>query len=220
MAKKYLDNDGLLYFWQKIKNAFVPTSRTVAGHALTGNISLNTSDLTNDSGFITAADVPEGSAASSTTPKMDGTAAVGTETAFARGDHRHPSDTSRAPLASPDFTGTPTAPTAAASTSTTQIATTAFVHSAIDAAKVGAAMFQGTVNSATAISGLSAYSKGWYWVVGTAGTYAGQTCEIGDMIFCVTDRGSSYSAADFSVVQNNLDLAAITNGEIDTIVAS
>lgn len=53
------------------------------------------SDLTNDSGFITLSQVPEGAAASSTTPLMDGTAAVGTETAFARGDHRHPSDTSK-----------------------------------------------------------------------------------------------------------------------------
>lgn len=55
-----------------------------------------TSDLNNDSGFITIGDVPEGAAASTTTPKMDGTAAVGTETAFARGDHRHPSDTTKA----------------------------------------------------------------------------------------------------------------------------
>lgn len=54
-----------------------------------------TSDLTNDSGFITAEQVPEGATASSSTPLMDGTAAVGTEAAFARGDHRHPTDTSR-----------------------------------------------------------------------------------------------------------------------------
>lgn len=47
------------------------------------------------SGYITSASVPS---ASSTTPKMDGTAAVGTETAFARGDHVHPTDTSRASL--------------------------------------------------------------------------------------------------------------------------
>lgn len=59
------------------------------------SIPSKTSDLTNDSGFITGADVPEGAAASTTTPKMDGTASVGTETAFARGDHRHPSDTSK-----------------------------------------------------------------------------------------------------------------------------
>ena len=35
-------------------------------------------------------------AASSTTPAMDGTAAVGTGTTFARADHVHPTDTSRA----------------------------------------------------------------------------------------------------------------------------
>ena len=40
--------------------------------------------------------------------------------------------TSKAPLASPTFTGTPKAPTAAAGTNSTQIATTAFVKTAID----------------------------------------------------------------------------------------
>lgn len=54
-----------------------------------------TSQLTNDSGFITTSDIPEGAAASTTVPLMDGTAAVGTELAFARGDHVHPSDTSK-----------------------------------------------------------------------------------------------------------------------------
>ena len=43
--------------------------------------------------------------ASSTTPVMNGTAAVGTGTTFARADHVHASDTSKAPLASPSFTG-------------------------------------------------------------------------------------------------------------------
>lgn len=55
-----------------------------------------TSDLTNDAGFITAEQVPEGSVASNVTPKMNGTASVGTDTGFARGDHVHPSDTSKA----------------------------------------------------------------------------------------------------------------------------
>ena len=67
-----------------------------------------------------------------TTPKMDGTAAIGSETAYAAGDHVHPTDTTRAPLASPAFTGTPTAPTATVSTDSTQIATTAFVHDVAD----------------------------------------------------------------------------------------
>lgn len=64
---------------------------------------------------------------SSTTPVMDGTAAVGTGTTVARADHVHPTDTTRAALASPTFTGTPAAPTAAVDTNTTQIATTAYV---------------------------------------------------------------------------------------------
>ena len=55
-------------------------------------IPTKTSDLINDSGYVTAAEVPEGSTASTTLPKMDGTATVGTETAFARGDHIHPKD--------------------------------------------------------------------------------------------------------------------------------
>ena len=43
----------------------------------------------------------------------------------------------KAPLASPALTGTPTAPTATAGTNTTQIATTAFVNSSVDALEVG-----------------------------------------------------------------------------------
>lgn len=42
-------------------------------------------------------------------------------------------DTEKAPLASPAFTGTPAAPTAATSTNTTQVATTAFVQQEITA---------------------------------------------------------------------------------------
>lgn len=84
MANKYLDNDGVLYLWGKIKAL------------VTGAVPTKTSDLTNDSGFITSADVPEGATASTSTPLMDGTAAVGSSTAFARGDHVHPTDTSRA----------------------------------------------------------------------------------------------------------------------------
>jgi hypothetical protein len=94
---------------------------------------------TSAAGFMSAADkakldgITDGATAGTATPLMDGTAAVGTSTAYAREDHRHPTDTTRAPLASPAFTGTPTAPTAAAGTNNTQIATTAFVNTAIAA---------------------------------------------------------------------------------------
>ena len=85
---KYLDETGLAYFWAKIKEK-------LATKADTTSLPTKTSDLTNDSGFITAKDVPEGAAASNTTPKMDGMASIGSETTFARGDHVHPTDTSR-----------------------------------------------------------------------------------------------------------------------------
>lgn len=64
-------------------------------------------------------------------PAMDGVASAGTSAVPARSDHVHPTDTTRAPLASPAFTGVPTAPTAAAGTKTTQVATTAFVDTAV-----------------------------------------------------------------------------------------
>jgi hypothetical protein len=71
--------------------------------------------------------------ASSTAPVIDGTATVGTSKKFARADHIHPIDTSRAPISAPTFTGVPSAPTAISGTNTTQIATTAFVKVACDA---------------------------------------------------------------------------------------
>lgn len=107
MAKKYLDYSGLSYFWAQIKSLWVQDvnynssthqiTKTKAG--TTGNvvaIPYKTSELTNDSGYITSADVPEGSSASTVTPIMDGTASKGTDNGFARGDHVHPTDTSRA----------------------------------------------------------------------------------------------------------------------------
>lgn len=62
-------------------------------------------------------------------PVMDGVAASGDSLRWARGNHRHPTDTSRAPLDSPNFSGIPTAPTPGAADDSTRIATTAWVRS-------------------------------------------------------------------------------------------
>jgi len=62
------------------------------------------------------------------TPIVNGTAAVGTSLLYSRQDHVHPTDTTRAPTASPSLTGTPLSTTASVDTNTTQIATTAFVR--------------------------------------------------------------------------------------------
>jgi hypothetical protein len=69
----------------------------------------------NPSGYQTAAQVTASLApyaltagvpvASSTTPAMDGTAAVGTGTTWARADHAHPSDTSRLAISGGTMTG-------------------------------------------------------------------------------------------------------------------
>lgn len=72
------------------------TALSVTSKAVDVSVPTALSQLTNDSGYITSADVPEGAAASTVTPKMDGTAARGTDSGFARGDHVHPTDTSRA----------------------------------------------------------------------------------------------------------------------------
>lgn len=105
MAKKYLDSDGLLYFWQKIKSAFVTdvtydsTNRKIqkSKNGSTSDVvtlaSVATSGSYND--LSNKPTIPSGVEKSATTPKMDGTASVGSETKYAAGDHVHPTDTSR-----------------------------------------------------------------------------------------------------------------------------
>jgi hypothetical protein len=90
--------------------------------------------------------------AASVAPLMDGTAAVGTSTRFARQDHVHPTDSTRAPLASPALTGVPTAPTAAPGTNTTQLATTAFVTTAVGGGGAVTSVFTRT-GAVVAVSG-------------------------------------------------------------------
>ena len=75
-----------------------------------------------------------GSVPSDATPTMAGVGDPGVSTTYSRGDHVHPSDTTKAPLASPAFTGFPTAPTVGSGDNSTRIATTAFVASAVTAA--------------------------------------------------------------------------------------
>lgn len=66
-ATKYLDYNGLLYFWTLIKNMFAKPSDAA--------------------------------------PQMDGTASAGSSALYARGDHVHPSDTSKASKSSTTSAG-------------------------------------------------------------------------------------------------------------------
>lgn len=114
----------------------------------------------------------------------------------------------KANTASPTFTGTPSAPTAANGTNTTQIATTEFVMNAFSAND--AMLYKGTIGSSGAtVTELPAiHKKGWTYKVATAGTYAGKVCEIGDVIICVTN-GNTANDAHWTIVQNNIDGAVI-----------
>lgn len=103
------------------------TKAPIASPGLTGTPTAPTAGAdTNTTQLATTAFVL--GQAGTSAPSMNGSAAIGNSTRFARADHVHPTDTSRAPLASPALTGTPTAPTPANGTNTTQIATTAFVR--------------------------------------------------------------------------------------------
>ena len=87
----FLDQAGLGYLWAKITDA-ISTSTSATEKKIPSKVS----QLENDKNYITLADVPDGVAASNTVPKVDsGSGSVGTESAFARGDHVHPTDTTR-----------------------------------------------------------------------------------------------------------------------------
>lgn len=243
--------------------------QTITDKAVDITVPTATSQLTNDSGYITSAEVPEGAAASTVTPKMDGAADRGTDNGFARGDHIHPTDTSRAsaddlaalttrvgtaeskldgievgatktsvdtaisssstnpvqnkaissalslkaPLASPTFTGVPKAPTADAGTDNTQIATTAFVKTAITNAIAGVTSITYNVVTALPASGengviyLVAHSHGdkdaydeYIWT-GTSFEKLGNT------------------DIDLSGYMLKSDMVAITTSEIDAMFA-
>lgn len=97
------------------------------------------------------------------------------------------------------------------------VPTVTAVKNYVASSATGAVAFQGTAPTTFAPTN---YKAGYYWVVGTAGTYCGETCEAGDMIFATADYSSAYSASDFDVIQTNLDITSISNAEIDTIVAA
>ena len=119
----------------------------------------------------------------------------------------------KANVESPTLTGTPKAPTASAGTNTTQIATTAFVQTAVSngIAASDAMIIKGTLGTTGTVTALpTTYKTGWTYRVVTAGTYAGQVCEIGDLIIALIDRsGTSNANSDWCVAQTNIN-GAIT----------
>lgn len=75
-----------------------------------------------------------------------------------------------------------------------------------------AMIFKGTLGTGGTITALpTTYKTGWTYRVITAGTYAGNVCEVGDLIIALVDRsGSGNVNADWTVAQTNID-GAITS---------
>lgn len=186
---KYLDKTGLTHLWGKITAAINAAKYTLpaAGESLGGVKSGG--DVTISDGVITVNDDSHNHT-------------------IANVDNLQSTLNAKAPLASPSFTGSPKSTTPGTGDNSTRIATTAFVQAAVNS-KVSAAdamRFKGTIGSsgATVTALPASHKKGDTYKVATAGTYAGQKCEVGDMIICVTD-GTAASDAHWSVVQANIN---------------
>lgn len=102
------------------------------------------------------------------------------------------------------FSSSPIVPTP---TTDTQAANKSYVDGLM--AEVADAMvFKGTLGTkasgATVTSLPSNHTVGWTYKVVTAGTYAGNVCEVGDMIVCI-NTSTTASNADWTVYQANID---------------
>lgn len=91
----------------------------------------------------------------------------------------------------------------------------------------GALVFKGTLgisdDGATVLALPDTHEEGWTYLVVTAGTYAGQLCEKGDFVICVSS-GESASDLDWTVVQGNTfstlpTPTALDEGKIITVGA-
>lgn len=120
-----------------------------------------------------------------------------------------------ATLASPNFIGTPTAPTPAASDNSTKIATTAYVDAAITNLPEPM-LFKGSLGTGGTITSLpsaTTSNEGFVYKVITNGTYASQAAKVGDTF--ISD-GSNWvlipSGDEPSGTVTSVGVANATNG--------
>ncbi len=73
-----------------------------------------------------------------------------------------------------------------------------------DSLVVGGIIYQGVINAAADLPA-TGYKKGWYYKVGTAGTYAGYTVQVGDVLIANKDyvEGAT-AAADWDKIEGNV----------------
>lgn len=84
-----------------------------------------------------------------------------------------------------------------------------------------AMVFKGTLGTGGTATALpTTYQTGWTYRVITAGTYAGQKCEVGDLIIAIADATGDGSNADWTIAQTNIDGAVTHSADLtaDNIV--
>lgn len=115
----------------------------------------------------------------------------------------------KAPVNNPVFTGTVTLP--ADPSGNMEAATKQYVDRLVS----GINDFTvGVVDSSTPLP-VTDYKVGQTFRVTEAGTYAGQECEVGDLIIVISDYADSQKDSDFLVVQANVD-GAVTGPDAST----
>lgn len=114
----------------------------------------------------------------------------------------------KAPLANPAFTGSVTVDGEA-------VAVKSYVDGLIAGLGEGITV-PGVVDSSHPLP--ADYKAGQTFRVAEAGTYAGQKCEVGDLIMVIVDYNKdSASDADFLVIQSNIDGAITSTAETTTV---
>ena len=113
----------------------------------------------------------------------------------------------------------------------TTIPTSAAVKAYADSVIVGGLIYQGGFDGSTGfVTGTSNYldnrgtqiavNKGWTYTVTTAGTFYGEVVEVGDVLIAEDDLASGTGAlTDWTTVQNNIDLASLTQVGIGNVNA-
>jgi len=162
---------------------------TLAGYGIT-DVSINNGVISIGGNSITPLTAAENDATA--TPSMNGTAAVGTSTKYAKEDHVHPSDNSKADKAT---------------TLAGYGITDAYTKSQIDSKMTSAMHYKGSVQTAADLPSLDNEAGDFYNVADTGENYAWAPAD-------------GTTPAHWDIVGNIIDMQAIQNSEIDTIVAS
>lgn len=105
----------------------------------------------------------------------------------------------------------------------TTLPTSAAVKDYVDSAVVGGLVYQGGYNAATNTPDLDAspsasIKKGWTYTVTADGTFFTEQVRVGDVIIAEVD--SPTTLADWTTVQNNIDLASLSQVGIGNVNAS